>query len=278
MNFILIQSDIIPDRISENLRHYEALLSSLKSNPDVIVFPEMFNCGFSPNLPQLAESLQGESFHFLQSIANRQHCDVVASMPVKIENKIFNRLIWINREGVMEHYDKRHLFFGEEKQFCTAGDKKVIVQKNGIRFLPLICYDVRFPVWCRNKYTPQCEDDISSISDHHSSRFLYDCILIIANFPAQRAQTLRLLAQARAIENIAYVIICNRIGYDGNGNPHTGNSVLINPLGKVIAEAKNNEEELLSVMIEMPFLERLRRSFPQYKDWDCLNPNSAYFR
>jgi len=268
MNFILVQSDITPNGISENLIHYETLLTQLKNKPDVIVFPEMFNCGFSPSLPQLAEPLQGESFHFLQSVAHKHHCDVVASLPVKIDNHIFNRLFWMNQEGIVGYYDKRHLFFGEEKQFCTAGSEKVIIQKNEINFLPLICYDVRFPVWCRNKYYSQNENVLTSVSDYHSSRFLYDCILIIANFPAQRAETLRLLARARAIENIAYVIICNRVGFDGNGNPHSGNSVLINPLGKIIAEAKNNEEELLSAMLDMPFLERLRRNFTQYKDWD----------
>lgn len=267
MNFVLVQSDILPDRVSINLACYKTMLTQLKSNPDVIVFPEMFNCGFSPNLPNLAESLQGDSFHFLQSVAHAYHCDVVASMPIVAENKIFNRLYWINKEGVAGHYDKRHLFFGEEKLYCTAGVEKVIIQKEGIRFLPLICYDVRFPVWCRNEYAPRIADN-EQFPESESSHFLYDCILIIANFPAQRAKTLRLLAQARAIENLAYVIVCNRVGLDGNNNPHSGNSVLINPLGKIVAEAKSNQEELLSVNIDMVFLEKLRRKFTVYKDWD----------
>lgn len=254
MKFALIQSDIIPDDIDTNLQHYANLLQQLKSSPDVIVFPEMFNCGFSSSLPLNAEEPEGKSTRFLQSIAHQYQCNVVAGLPILSNGNIYNRLLWVNSHGISDYYDKKHLFFGDDKQFCTAGTEKVIMQMKGIRFLPLICYDIRFPLWCRNQYV-----------DGH---FLYDCIILIANFPTPQVEVLKLLAQARAIENQAYVIVCNRIGKDGNDNPHNGNSLFINPLGKIIANAKREEEEILECDIDMELLTRLRKRFPVYEDWD----------
>ena len=254
MNICLIQSDIIPDAVDDNLRHYESLLHRIEKRTDIIVFPEMFNCGFSPALDKQAERIGEKSTQFLQSVAAKHNAVVVASLPILEENKIYNRLLWIDKEGVVNHYDKRHLYFGDEKAFCTAGTERVVIAKDNINFLPAICYDVRFPNWCRNSYNEET--------------FLYDCLLIIANFPSQRAGTLRLLAQARAIENQVFVIVCNRVGKDGNGNTHNGNSMLINPLGKVIAEAKQGEEDVLAVDFDFRLLEKIRVRFPIYLDWD----------
>lgn len=254
MKICLVQSDIIPDNITQNLLRYETLFQQIKQQPDIIFLPEMFNCGFSPSLVNNAEPLGGESMVFLQSTAHRFQCDIVASLPVNTNGKIYNRLLWINKEEISGFYDKRHLYFGEEKEYCTPGCEKVIIPRNNVRFLPLICYDIRFPVWCRNRYD--------------NGEFLYDCIVLIANFPAQRSDILQTLAQARAIENQSFVIVCNRIGLDGNGNPHLGKSMVINPLGKIIAEAPENKEFLLETEINIELLEKIRRKFPIYKDWD----------
>lgn len=255
MKFCLIQSDIIPDAVEKNLEHYRKLLRKIKNKPDVIIFPEMFACGFSPLLNKNAEPIHGPSTLFLQETAAEYQCEVVGSLPVETENKICNRLLWITPDKLIAgYYDKRHLYFGEEKEYCTPGTEKVIIQRNAFHFLPLICYDIRFPSWCRNRYD--------------NGRFLYDCLLLIANFPAQRSGTLEILARARAIENQAFVILCNRVGKDGNGNPHRGKSMLINPLGKIVAQAADSEEDILECCVEFPLMQKIRNKFPIYRDWD----------
>lgn len=254
MNICLVQSDIVPDHKKGNLSRCREILQQMKKKPDVIVLPEMFSCGFSPLLLQNAEPLEGESTLFLYDIAREYQCDIVGTIPVKIESHIYNRLLWINKEGHLAHYDKKHLYFGEEKEYCTPGSQKVIIQSEEFKILPLICYDIRFPVWCRNQYV--------------NGKFLYDALLITANFPAPRAGVLQQLARARAIENQAFVVVCNRVGKDGNGNSHKGKSMLVNPLGKIVAEAEADMECLLEASMDKRLLEKIRKKFPVYKDWD----------
>jgi len=221
---------------------------------DIIVFPEMFACGFSDYMPVVAENMQEESLLFLQAIAQKYQADVAASLPVKEKEKIFNRLYWIRGKQTLGQYDKRHLFLGSEKEFCSPGKRRIVVNYAQWKIMPLICYDVRFPLWCRNQY----KDEL----------FLYDCLLFIANFPAARAKTLRTLLTARAIENQSYVIGVNRIGKDGYGVEHSGNTVIINPIGEVIAELPPHKEGLLIADIEYSTLEKVRTQLPFYRDWD----------
>ncbi len=254
LNCCLIQSDIHPVNIKDNLNRYEMLLESIEKNPDIIIFPEMFACGFSENIAQIAASYTKTCLDLLYQTSQKYHADIVASLPVIEKEYLFNRLVWIREGRIIAQYDKRHLFFGCEKQLCTRGETKVIVNKNGWNFLPLVCYDIRFPNWCRNHY----KDDA----------FTYDCLLFIANFPTPRVDTLKLLLRARAVENQAYVIGINRIGEDGIGNKHCGGSMVISPAGEIIAEAPYNKNFLLTATIGKPVLEKLRSDFPVYKDWD----------
>jgi omega-amidase len=254
VSLCLIQSDIDPNNVSANLYHYRELLGKMTVKPDIIIFPEMFNSGFSSHLDRLSEKMSGQSAEFLKDTAKLYQCDVVASLAISEEGNIFNRLLWIIPDGIANHYDKHHLFFGDERAFCSPGSEKITVSSHGFSFLPLICYEIRFPKWCRNHY--------------QNGKFYYDCLLFIANFPAPRSETLRILAQARAIENEAYVVVLNRVGLDGNGNSHNGNSMIINPLGEIIASAPENKEFLLETSVDKNFLERLRKKFPVYKDWD----------
>ena len=254
ISLCLIQAAIEPQRIADNFVHYQQLLSGLDKAADIIVFPEMFACGFSDYMPFVAENMQEKSLLFLQDIAQKYRADVAASLPVKENGQVFNRLYWIRGEQIIGQYDKRHLFLGSEKEFCASGKHRIVVNYEQWKIMPLICYDVRFPIWCRNQYKDES--------------FLYDCLLFVANFPAARSKTLRTLLTARAIENQSYVIGVNRVGKDGYGVEHSGNTVIINPIGEVIAEMPSHKEGLLVADLEYPTLEKVRTQFPFYKDWD----------
>ena len=251
----LVQSDIRPHNVEDNLNHYEVLLKDKIQEPvDLMVFPEMFNCGFSENFGQYAESMEGGNVTFLQKIAQRYNCDVVATLPIRDGEKIVNRLIWMSPDGIRSWYDKKHLFLGSEQKTCTPGDKRTIVKRLGQRWLPLICYDVRFPVWSRN-----------AVQD---GQFLYDCLIYTANFPEPREQVLLKLATARAIENQAYVLVVNRIGYDGEGHAHAGGAAVISPQGEILCQAAFNQEEVLIYSLDFDVLQPLRNNFPVAKQWD----------
>ncbi|MDR1878231.1 MAG: nitrilase family protein [Bacteroidales bacterium] len=255
INLCLVQSDIHPQDAAQNIKHYEMLLKSREIKSDLLVFPEMFSCGFSDDIVRIAQQHTQQSFDFLYRTSQKYGTDTVASLPVVAQNqRIYNRLVWVRENKIIAQYDKRHLFFGCEKQFCSAGTTRTIVQKNAWNILSLICYDIRFPLWCRNKYV--------------DNALLYDCLLLIANFPASRSNAWRALLTARAIENQAYVIGVNRIGKDGYGNNHTGNTLIIDPLGEVVVEAPSDKEYILSVTLDHTLLNKLRNYFPVYEDWD----------
>lgn len=254
LNISLIQSDISHKDIESNFNNYENLLTEVAQSTDIILFPEMFACGFSDDIVQHGEQYYQQSIDFLCKASQNYHADVVASLPVRENELLYNRLVWIRGNEIVATYDKRHLFFGCEKQFCSEGEKKTIVNVEGWNMLPLICYDVRFPIWCRNKF--------------ENETMLYDCLLLTANFPSPRAETLKSLLIARAIENQAYVIGLNRIGKDGYNNPHSGNSMIVNPLGEIITEAPFDEQYVLNAKIEWDLLNKLRTYFPVYEDWD----------
>lgn len=254
LNISLLQADISHNNIENNFDNYEKLLLSVDENSDIIVFPEMFSCGFSDEIVLYGEQYYQQNFDFLCKTSQNHHADVIASLPVKENKLLYNRLVWIRGNKMIASYDKRHLFFGCEKQFCTKGEKKTIINVEGWNIFPLICYDIRFPIWCRNK--------------HENESMHYDCLLLIANFPSPRAETLKSLLIARAIENQSYVIGLNRIGKDGYGNIHSGNSLVVNPSGEIIAEAPFDEQYVLNARIEWDMLNRIRTYFPVYKDWD----------
>jgi predicted amidohydrolase len=254
LHLCLLQSDIDPVNVEDNLNGYKLLLGSMQGDPDMIVFPEMFACGFSDGVVKIARDYEVACLDFLYTVSCKHQADVIASLPVMEDEHLFNRLVWIRNRDIIAQYDKRHLFFGCEKELFTGGKTKIIVNTNGWNFLPLICYDIRFPDWCRNHY--------------NNRTIAYDCLLLIANFPASRAHTLKTLLIARAIENQSYVIGLNRIGKDGFAHRHGGNSIVVSPYGKIIAEAPPRESCLLSTYIDMSAITKLRESFPVYMDWE----------
>ena len=246
------QSYLFWENIDKNLQNLGLRLSSIREKTDLIVLPEMFSTGFSMNPSKLAEEMGGKTMKWMLEQARKFESVVTGSIIIKEDNKHYNRLIWMRPDGTYEYYDKRHLFgLGEEDQHYTAGTKKLFVELNGWKICPVICYDLRFPVWLRNTNEE------------------YDMLLIVANWPERRSLHWRSLIPARAIENQAFVVAVNRVGHDGNEVYHSGDSMCIDPNGKVIYY-KPNDEDLYTFSIKKDDVIVARESFPFLKDGDSF--------
>lgn len=244
------QAYLFWENIDKNLQNLALRLSSIREKTDLIVLPEMFNSGFSMNTDKLSEEMGGKTMQWMQQQAQKYDCVVTGSLIICEDKKIYNRLIWMRADGSYEQYDKRHLFgLGEEDKHFTAGTKKLFVELKGIVICPVICYDLRFPVWLRNIPTQ------------------YDVLLIVANWPERRSLHWRTLIPARAIENQSYVVAVNRVGHDGNEVYHSGDSMCIDPNGKVIYY-KPNDEDLYTFSINKEEVDNSRAQFPFLKDAD----------
>jgi omega-amidase len=244
------QAYLFWENIEKNLQNLGLRLSSIREKTDLIVLPEMFSTGFSMNAEKLAEEMDGRSMKWMLEQARKFECVVTGSLIIKDNKKYYNRLIWMRPDGTYEYYDKRHLFsLGDEDDHYTNGNKKLFVELNGWKICPVICYDLRFPVWLRN----QNED--------------YDMLLIVANWPEKRSLHWRTLIPARAVENQCFVVGVNRVGHDGQEVYHSGDSMCIDPNGKVIYY-KPNDEDLYTFSINKEDVEIARASFPFLKDAD----------
>jgi omega-amidase len=247
------QSYLFWENIDKNLQNLGLRLNSIREKTDLIVLPEMFSTGFSMNPVNLAEEMGGKTMKWMHDQARKFDSVVTGSLIIKESDKYYNRLIWMRPDGSHEQYDKRHLFgFGEEDQHYTAGTKKLFVELNGWKICPVICYDLRFPVWLRNKNEE------------------YDLLLIVANWPERRSLHWRSLIPARAIENQTFVVAVNRVGHDGNEVFHSGDSMCIDPNGKVIYY-KPNDEDLYTFTINKNDLTQARINFPFLKDADSFH-------
>ena len=244
------QAYIFWENIEKNLQNLSLRLSGIREKTDIIILPEMFNTGFSMNTSALAEEMNGTTMKWMLQQAKRFECVVTGSLIIKEDSKYYNRLIWMRPDGSYEKYDKRHLFaMGKEDDYYTPGKDKLIVELNGWKICPNICYDLRFPVWLRNT-EPE-----------------YDLLLIVANWPERRSLHWRTLIPARAVENLAYVIGVNRVGHDGNEIYHSGDSMCIDPNGKTVYY-KPNDEDLYTFSISKDEVVKARRFFPFLKDAD----------
>lgn len=246
------QAYLFWENIDKNLQNLGLRLSSIREKTDLIVLPEMFSTGFSMNPEKFAEEMDGRSMKWMLDQAKKFGSVVTGSIIIRENKKYYNRLIWMRPDGSYEYYDKRHLFgLGEEDKHYTAGSKKLFVELNGWKICPMICYDLRFPVWLRNV------DEA------------YDMLLIVANWPERRSLHWRTLIPARAIENQAFVVAVNRVGHDGNEVYHSGDSMCIDPLGKVVYY-KPNDEDLYTFSINKEDLVHARTTMPFLKDADTF--------
>lgn len=247
----IFQAYLFWENIDKNLQNLALRLSmGIKEKTDLIVLPEMFNSGFSMNTKMLAEEMNGKTMQWMAQTASKYECVVTGSLIIKENENFYNRMIWMLPNGEHQHYNKRHLFgLGDEDKNYTAGVDKVIVDLKGWKIRLGICYDLRFPVWLRNK-------------DEE-----YDVLLLIASWPDKRSTHWNALIPARAIENQSYVIGANRVGHDGNEVYHSGHSQCIDPMGKTIYY-KPEDEDLYTFSINYEELVKTRRSFPFLKDAD----------
>jgi predicted amidohydrolase len=245
-----IQSDIAWEDKSKNLKHFGNLLESIAGKSDVAVLPEMFSTGFSTHALHLAETNEESTVRQIRKWAKEYKLAICGSFMAKEGSKIHNRGFFITPEADSYFYDKRHLFrIGEENGF-TAGNQLLNIQYKGWRIRLIICYDLRFPVWCRNRNNE------------------YDLLICVANWPQSRTLVWETLLKARALENQCYVCGVNRIGKDGNEILYQGNSVLIDFKGKIISEAELNKESVITGIISKEKLADFRQKFPVWMDND----------
>lgn len=245
----LIQMDIAWEQPLQNRQALEDRIAALKGQQHIIILPEMFNTGFSMKAAELAESMQGETLQWMKEQARQSRSIIAGSLIISEEGKYYNRLAWVLPDGSVAHYDKRHLFSyaGEQVDF-EPGQKRVIASVNGWKICLQICYDLRFPVWARNT------DD-------------YDVLLYVANWPEKRNYAWEALLQARAIENMSYVIGVNRVGTDGNGHQYIGNTSIYSPTGLLIVKA-GATEQVVSHTLSHQLIEDSRSKFPFLQDRD----------
>ena len=246
-----VQTHLSWENKAANLLHFDNLLDERISNTDVIILPEMFTTGFSMNPEKFAEdSTSGVAVDWMLKQAKRFDAVVTGSIIVEEAGNYYNRLLWVQPDGKMVHYDKRHRFSfaGEHKKY-TAGQKRVLIEYKGWRILPLVCYDLRFPAWSRNT------DD-------------YDFCFYVANWPQKRAFAWKQLLVARAIENLSYVAGVNRCGADGNGIEHSGDSLVLHPSGKPLAALTPHETDVSTVVLKKDELREFRERFGFLNDRD----------
>ena len=236
-----------------NRDYYGALLAPLKGS-DLILLPETFTSGFSNEAIHNAETMDGPTVAWLRAQAQALDGAVCGSVQLRVKEKVYNRLLFATPDGEIKHYDKRHLFrhAGEHERYA-AGAERLIVDWRGWRICPLVCYDLRFPVYSRNA--------------HRAGRFDYDVLLFVANWPSARREPWRTLLRARAIENLSYCAGLNRVGTDGNGLNYSGDSAVIDFLGQPLAEL-GAQEQVVTVALDAAALAAHRERFPAWMDAD----------
>ncbi len=246
-----VQADLLWENSEANLTRLEELILADNRAVDVIILPEMFATGFTMNPQQFAATENGAEIKWLRKIAAQKQSAICGSLSFNDNGTFYNRFVWVNPDGKIYHYDKRHLFsFAKENTHYTAGSERIIIEYNGWKICPLICYDIRFPIWSRNdKNNP------------------YDLLIYVANFPQSRIYAWQSLLIARAIENQSYVAGINRVGNDGNGIYHSGDSMIIDPMG-IVLQHSENEERLVFQTLSKENLKKTRRYLPFLKDAD----------
>ena len=253
----LVQVELRWHDAAANRAHLAARLASLNSPTDLIVLPEMFTTGFSMEAVALAETMQGPTLTWLREQAAAHDAVVTGSLIIEDEGNYYNRLLWVRPDGRVSHYDKRHLFtLAGEQQVYTAGRARLVEEWRGWRICPLVCYDLRFPVWSRNEpATP------------------YDLLLYVANWPNVRRAAWKVLLRARAIENVCYTLGVNRVGADGHGHDYAGESALLDMKGNYLVQSDHLEATMTRTLLRAP-LEEFRASFPALHDADAFTLTS----
>jgi len=249
LKIALVQTNLIWENPIENRSHLAQKITGFMEEVDLIVLPEMFSSGFTMNPKAVAETMNGETIAWLQHLAKAKDCAITGSLVIEENGKYYNRLVFVYPNGELKTYDKRHLFTlaGEDKVY-TAGKEKLIIEYKGFRICPLICYDLRFPVFARN-----VED--------------YDVLIYVANWPKPRINAWDILLKARAVENMSYAIGVNRIGMDENELEYVGHSQTVDFLGNYLLEPQETDSVFIVELDKEKLLEtRSKLAFLKDKD------------
>ena len=256
LSFSIIQTNLFWEDKGANLTHLEQKIMGIGSFTEIIVLPEMFSTGFSMQPEIHAETMDGPTIDWMRRLSETKKAIITGSLIIKEEDKFYNRLIWMLPNGELGYYDKRHLFaFAGEDQHYTAGNKRLIASVKGWKINLQICYDLRFPVWARQTKGTESE---------------YDVLLYVANWPEKRNHAWKTLLTARAIENQCVTIGVNRVGLDGNNNAHSGDSLIVGPLGEVLYHCAY-EEDVFTITLQKEEITNARSQFPFWKDADFFH-------
>lgn len=284
MKVTLIQTELFWEDRKKNLARFDLLISKAGES-DLIILPEMFTTGFSMNPARISEKTNSVTLDWMKAKSKENNLVITGSVAVEENGNYYNRLYWVAPDGNFQIYDKRHLFrMAKEDKYFSAGNKKIITRVGDWKICPLICYDLRFPVWSRNRFEVGSQkSEVRSQEagvrkqeaggggqDFESGVWDYDILIYVANWPEARNYPWKQLLIARAIENQCYVIGVNRIGKDGNGILHSGNSMVINPKGEIINETKPYEESVETVVLDKSYLDKFRKVFPVGMDADSF--------
>jgi omega-amidase len=247
LRIAMLQESILPNNPQANLEHFARSMSALHK-VDLVILPEVFTTGFCAGARHFAEQVDGTAYQWMAEQAQRLQAVVTGSLVVKVSEGYVNRLVWMRPNGTYAHYDKRHLFrmAGEHTRYA-GGKERVVVELHGWKILLLVCYDLRFPVWSRNRND-------------------YDAILCVANWPAARAAHWDCLLRARAIENLSYVVGVNRVGRDEKQQEYTGGSAVFDPFGNTVIHSQR--PGCLPTVLDAQLLKNYRTAFPAHLDAD----------
>ena len=249
----IVQTDIAWENKQENLRMLREKLHDLRGTTEIVVLPEMFSTGFTMKSRELAEPVSGITVRILKELAADFQLALCGSFICSERSNYYNRAFFITPEGVEFYYDKRHLFhMGNEAEYFSSGNNKLIISYLGWNICLLVCYDLRFPVWSRNVNNE------------------YDLLIYVASWPQARRLAWDTLLCARALENMCYVCGVNRIGVDGNKLIYNGGSVVFSAKGEVLASVPDGEEGIETVSLSLISLQQLRDKFPVWKDADAF--------
>lgn len=251
LSVTLIQTPLYWQNREANLAMLEEKIWEIQGKTDLIILPEMFNSGFTMDATSVAEPMNFTTFKWMRQMAAQTKAVVIGSYVVKENDQYFNRLIWMQPDGNWDSYDKKHLFrMAKEHDHYSSGSRKIVKELKGWKICPLICYDLRFPVWSRNSRANN-----------------YDLLIYVANWPAARVDAWDSLLKARAIENLSYTIGVNRIGEDGNEIPYSGHSAIYNGKGEQLIFLNDNEA-IQTVHLSLSELKEFRDKFPAHLDAD----------
>lgn len=255
LKILALQADLIWEDPEKNRLAFSNRIEKSFDSHNLIILPETFTTGFPVDPHQYSESIDGNTVDWMRFIASKYNAVITGTILIKTVDSYANTLIWMRPDGVMDKYEKRHVFsMGGEHEKISSGQQKPVLELLGWKIRPMICYDLRFPVWSKNTF--------------QEGEFEYDLAIYVANWPAVRSYPWKTLLLARAIENQSFVIGVNRVGNDGPGNYYSGDSMIVDPKGNILSQGKEGVDESLSTTMDYNELIRFRKNFNVGPDWD----------